>query len=200
MKLKTLILFAMLSACSVQPDSTDKTLVSWVKIHDGDVKGGSILTIQDGEQFDGIMLADQDEVVWLAGSDNDQRAKKDRDNASQEAAATGVMEQVAIVYEGNEIRIYRDGELQTAYETENMDLLDSETNVVVFGRSLFSFEGSVSASIEDARIYSQALTVEELESLQPDEPSKINPYAWWDFEGEVILDRTGRYGYHNIHA
>jgi hypothetical protein len=66
MKLNYLIFIALLSACTIQPDSTDKTLVSWVKIHDADVKGGSILTIQDGEQFDGIILAGQDDVVWLA--------------------------------------------------------------------------------------------------------------------------------------
>ena len=50
------ILIALLSACSVQPDTTEKTLVSWVEILNEDVKGGSILTIQDGEQFDGIIF------------------------------------------------------------------------------------------------------------------------------------------------
>ena len=200
MKQIFLILIALLSACSVQPDTTEKTLVSWVEILNEDVKGGSILTIQDGEQFDGIIFSNREGGTWLAGSDEDLRTEKNPENASADKATSDALEQVAIVYEGNEIRIYRDAELQTSYEAENVDLLNSESNVVVFGSSLLGFEGWISASIEDARIYNQALSVEELKSLQPDEPSKIDPYAWWDFEGNAILDRTGRYGYHNTHA
>jgi beta-fructofuranosidase len=56
----------------------------------------------------------------------------------------------------------------------------------------------ISGAIEDARIYSHALSADELKTLQPNKPSKIKPYAWWDFEGEKIIERTGRFVFHNV--
>jgi len=64
--------------------------------------------------------------------------------------------------------------------------------------SHYGGEGSIPAEIEDARIYSSALSVDELRGLQPNKPSKIKPYAWWDFEGDEITERTGKYVFHNI--
>jgi len=55
--------------------------------------------------------------------------------------------------------------------------------------------GRISGAIEDARIYSKALTLDEIKSLQPNKKSKIEPYAWWDFEGTMVKDRTGRFAH-----
>jgi sucrose-6-phosphate hydrolase SacC (GH32 family) len=55
----------------------------------------------------------------------------------------------------------------------------------------------MSEAIEDVRIYSRALTESEIKSLQPNEASKVTPYAWWDFEDEKLMDRTGKFTYHN---
>jgi len=198
MKLKiTLILLLFLSACATKSTNTDKTLVSWVILDNMEADGGSILTLQDGERFDGIILSEEGDS-WIAGSDHDRGTRKDSDSASIIAPGIDKIEQIAIVYQGDEIRIYRNAVLRTSYKAENIDLLNSNTNVVVFGLSHFGGGGSISGAIEDARIYSEALSPEELKLLQPNKPSRIKPYAWWDFEGDEVLDRTGRYANHNF--
>ena len=60
----------ILPACATKSFNSDKTLVSWVSINNPGVNGGSILTLQDGELFDGILLAEQGDS-WIAGSEQD---------------------------------------------------------------------------------------------------------------------------------
>ena len=144
------------SACATKSINTDKTLVSWVSINNMDVNGGSILTLQDGELFDGIILSEQGDS-WIAGSEHD-RTTTATNNTSVVAPGIGEIEQIAIVYMGDEILIYRDALLQTRYKAENIDLLNSNTNMVVFGSSHYGGGGAVSGAIEDARIYSAALS------------------------------------------
>ena len=83
-----------------------------------------------------------------------------------------------------------------SYQAKNIDLLSPENNIAVFGlRHVGAAGGRISGAIEDARIYSTALTVDEIKSLQPNKKSKIEPYAWWDFEGDKVEDRTGRFAH-----
>ena len=49
----SLLIYLLVTGCNT---NTDKTLVSWVELKDLGVEGGSILTIQSGEKFDGIVL------------------------------------------------------------------------------------------------------------------------------------------------
>ncbi|MBL7113827.1 MAG: hypothetical protein ISS19_17950, partial [Bacteroidales bacterium] len=191
-----LIPILILTACTTEFFTTDKTLVSWVSINNMDVNGGSILTLQDGELFDGIILSEHGDS-WIAGSEDD-RSTTATDNTSLVAPGIGEFEQIAIVYKGDEILIYRDAVLQSRYKAEIIDLLNSNTNMVVFGPSHYGGKGAVSGAIEDARIYSKALSEEELKQLQPNKSSRIKPYAWWDFEGDEVRDRTGRYEFHNL--
>lgn len=178
--------------------NTDKTLVSWVKLNDPSVTGGSVLTIQSGDQFDGIVFGEMEPGKWIAGSDEWNRTRRELKNIEpeKEGAMTNFI-QMAIVYQGDQIRIYRDGELYTGYKAQNIDLLSSDENCVVFGLRHLGGEGYVSAEIEDARIYAKVLSPEELNSLEPDVASAMEPYAWWDFEGDEYIEKTGRYSYHN---
>ena len=186
-----LIIFAILTACS---PNTDKTLVSWVKLTDLRIEGGSILTIQAGEKFDGIVLGETESGKWIAGSEDKKRSNSDLGNVKAETEESiGKLIQMAIVYEGSEIKIYRNGELYSAYKSENIDLLSEEDNIVVFGQRFKGADDYIFAEIEDARIYSSALTPAQLKSLKPNESSDIEPYAWWDFEGDEIEEKTGRY-------
>ncbi|MHC4759112.1 MAG: hypothetical protein ACYTE8_10685, partial [Planctomycetota bacterium] len=78
MKIKILlsIILSILCTKGLQANptaSTDKTLVSWATVKVSRASGGSILTIQDGEQFDGIIL--NEEGNWVAGSDEDKRTE-----------------------------------------------------------------------------------------------------------------------------
>ncbi|MGB5847917.1 MAG: LamG-like jellyroll fold domain-containing protein, partial [Ignavibacteriaceae bacterium] len=182
-----LLIFSILMACAT---NTDKTLVSWVELNDLSVMGGSILTIQSSEQFDGIVFGETEAGKWIAGSEYWNRTDKDTKGSVEQ---TGKLIQMAIVYEGNNIRIYRNGILYSAYEADNIDLLNDDQNFVLFGLRHRGVEAFISAEIEDARIYGTALTLEQINSLKPDEPSDIEPYAWWDFEGEEPSEKTGRY-------
>jgi len=195
-KILVLCLLLMI-ASAVHAASTDKTLVSWVKLNNTSSNSGSILTIQDGSQFDGIILSRKGGGKWIAGSDELKRTQKDMGNIKPETARSGKMVQMAVVYEGSEIRIYRNGELYSKYPAHNIDILNSNSNFVVFGLNYYGGEGFVSVEIEDARIYGSALSVDELKDMQPNKPSKIKPYAWWDFEGEEIVDHAGRYVFNN---
>jgi sucrose-6-phosphate hydrolase SacC (GH32 family) len=165
-----------------------------VELKDLNIKGGSILTIQSGEQFDGIVFAEKEAGKWNAGSEEWKRSNPDLSTVIAETEESiAKLIQMAIVYEGSEIRIYRNGELYSTNRSENIDLLSAEDNFAVFGLRHMGAEGFVSAEIEDARIYSSALTPAQLNALKPNVASDIEPYAWWDFEGDKIVEKTGRY-------
>ena len=171
--------------------STDKTLVVWVELNDFTVTGGSVITIQNGEEYDGIILTGEDNPVWTVGSSNPSRT-------GGAIPATDRPVQLAVIYMGNQVSLYNDGELAHSFIADNVDLLSSDSNIVVFGLTAFYVEKCVFASIDDARIYRQALTVDELNSLEPNEPSLIKPYAWWTFENGEMIDHVGTYSYYNI--
>ena len=188
--------FATLFLCGADADKTDKTLVAWIAPADLTQRGGSALTIQSGDQFDGIVFGELQQGKWMAGSDFYKRTEKAQDNYVPETADSKTMVQMAIVYKGDEILIYRNGESYASYRAKNIDLLSPENNITVFGlRHVGAAGGHISGAIEDARIYSTALTTDEIKSLQPNKKSKIEPYAWWDFEGDKVEDRTGRFAH-----
>ena len=176
---------------------TDKTLVSWVTLKDTKVRGGSALTVQEGDQFDGIVFAELAEGRWMAGSDYHRRTQKEQEAYPAETAADGTMVQVALVHDGDEVRIYRNGKRYATYRTSNIDLLGVDNHIAVFGlRHVGAGSRALLAgAIEDARIYARVLTQAEIASLRPNEKSAIEPLAWWDFEGDKVTDRAGRFGH-----
>jgi len=180
-------------ASSAPAAGTDKTLVSWVTLADKNVRAGSALTIQVHERFDGIVFAEKDPEKWMAGSNFFRRTQKDRSKTARETADSETMVQMAIVYRGNQISVYRNAVLYASYEAENIDLLSSKDNIAVFGLRHVGGNGSIAGSIEDARIYDRALSADEIKTLEPNKPSDIRPCAWWDFEGNTVKDRAGRF-------
>jgi len=186
-------LLALLAPLATYAAPTDKTLVAWVTLADKSVRAGSVLTIQDGPRFDGIVFAEKDLGKWMAGSNFFERTQKDRSKTAVEDSDARTVLQMAIVYQGDEIRILRNGELYTSYAATNIDLLSGKESIAVFGLRHVGGSGSIAGAIDDARIYDKALTAPELRELVPDEESAIKPYAWWDFEGDRIADLTGRF-------
>jgi len=185
--------FVIVSLGSANEITTDKTLVVWGALDDLTDRGGSLLTLQSGDEFDGIVFGELKPGKWMAGSDLFKRTDKVQDTHIPETAHKAMV-QIAIVYEGDGIRIYRNGLTYASYQAKNIDLLSPENNIAVFGlRHVGAGGGRISGGIEDARIYSTALTLDEITSLKPNRPSKIEPYAWWDFEGNKPKDRAGRF-------
>ena len=188
--------FGLLSICGADAAETDKTLVAWIAPADLTHRGGSALTIQSGDEFDGIVFGEIQQGKWMAGSDHFKRTEKVQDKYVSETADSKTMVQMAIVYKDDRILIYRNGEDYASYQARNIDLLSPENNIAVFGlRHVGAGGGQISGAIEDARIYAKALTVDEIKSLKPNEKSKIRPYAWWDFEGDEVRDRAGRFAH-----
>jgi len=172
-------------------ETHDKTLVAWVALRYLEQGGGSVLTLQRGEEFDGIVVGEVEESKWTAGSDNFARTQNELGYARETAEEELI--QMAVVYEADRISIYRNGEPLTTYRAENIDFLGGEDQAVVFGLRHLGGDGYIEGAIEDARIYAKALSTEEIKSLEANQPSAIEPWAWWDFEGGKAEDRTGRF-------
>jgi len=187
---------ATLPLCGARAAETDKTLVAWVAPANLTQRGGSALTIQNGDQFDAIVFGELQPGKWMAGSNFYRRTEKAQEKYARETADNKTIVQMAIVYKGDEITVFRNGEIYASHRAKNVDLLSPKNNIAVFGfRHIGSGGGYLSGSIEDARIYGRALTPDEIKSLKPNEESKIEPYAWWDFEGEEVKDRAGRFAH-----
>ena len=197
-KLARLVCFAAVLAfsCVVFPahsaEPGEKTLVSWVTLDEGEYSAGTALTLQRGPEFDGIVFGEVREKTWMAGSNFFERTQRDQDY-SPEPAADGSLVQMAIVYGDDNITIYRNGKQLTSYPATLIDLLEGDDQLVVFGRRHIGGDGSIAGSIEDARIYAKALTVDQIRALKPNVASDIEAWAWFDFEGGEVKDRTGRF-------
>lgn len=175
----------------------DKTLVSWVMVQDRNIKAGSILTLQKGNKFDGIVFAEKMDDKWMAGSDNWTRSEKNQEKYPGWDSEADSLVQVAIVYEKELISIFRDGKPYASYPAKNIDLLSSENNFAVFGKRHMGGGGGIYGMIEDARIYDWALTLNEIKELVPNEVSEIKPYAWWSFE-DGASEQMGRFPHHEL--
>ena len=192
-----------LMICSIHSAAaagTDKTLVSWVILANTSQWGGSALTIQRGDQFDGIVFGERVPGRWMAGSNFFARTQSQQQANAVETADNKTLIQIAIAYKGNQISIYRNGEPYASYEARNVDLLSAKDNIAVFGlRHQGAGTGqTLRGSIEDARIYDRALTADEIKKLEPKKESEIKPYAWWTFEKGKETDRMGRFPVNNL--
>ncbi len=181
--------------CRADEGHTDKTLVSWVTLSDMKFRSGSVLTLQRADRFDGIVFAELEARKWMAGSEMFYRSQQQQNSYADETSDGNTLVQMAIVYEGDAIRIYRDGKQYAAYEAKNVDLLSHKDCLAVFGIRHLGGDGNIGGAIEDARVYNLALTVDQVRKLRPNAESDIEPFAWWDFEGDEVRDRMGRFPY-----
>ena len=178
-----------------QTATTDKTLVSWVTVSNPNITRGSVLTVQEGDRFDGIIFAELASARWMAGSDHFRRTDRNQADYPQEEADADALVQLALVYRGDQILLYRNGMLYESHQAQNIDLLSSKNSIVVFGLRHVGGDGAFGGVIDDARIFNRALSLDEIRSLKPNQAISIKPHAWWDFNDSKIVDRTWRYGY-----
>jgi len=102
---------------------TDKTLVAWVSPADLDQQGAGVLTVEgagiQAGQFDSLVLGEAAPRRWMAGSDNFRRTQRDQRHNAEEIAKPGEWVQIAAVYAGNTVTLYRNGSRYARYEIEN---------------------------------------------------------------------------------
>jgi len=172
----------------------DKTLVAWVAPANLAQRGGSVLTIEDGAaHFDGIVFGELAPATWMAGSDNFRRTTREQSACPAETAAADAVVQIAIVYRGNEITVYRDGKEYARHAITAPQAFGADSIVVIGQRHLRNGD-FFGGTVEDARIYDRALTATDLAALRPHVEGPIKPWAWWPFD-EGATDATGRFAH-----
>ncbi len=177
-----------------KPALTDKTLVAWVCPSTLSQKGGSVLTVQSGPEFDGIVFAEIMPAKWMVGSHFYQRTNREQKDYPAVRLTDGECYQMAIVYQGDRITLYKDGEPIDSYARKNINILGKPDLLIVFGKRHHGQNGNdfFQGAIDDARVYPKALSPAQLKSLTPNEPTPgLDPTVWFDFAGDKITDRAG---------
>ena len=187
----------------------DKTLVVWASPANLTQRGGSALTIEKtGGVFDAIVLGELTSAKWMPGSDGFNRTQRAQESFPTETANNQTLVQVALVYQGKQITIYRNGTQVASYTAGGAEQFPSDSRVLMGLRHIDAAPENrfFLGSIDDARIYSVALSAEQVSALKPNEWSDPKPLAWWDFEEGRAADRmqafptTTLFGEARIHA
>jgi beta-fructofuranosidase len=175
---------------------TDKTLVVWVSPENLTQRGGSALTVNDTtiDRFDGIIFAELKNSVWMPGSNNFSRTHKEQSDWPKETVAPGEFVQIAIIYKGKEITLYRNGRLYTKYIMQGDPYTYGLRTAILFGQRHIGNRDYFFGRIKDARVYARPLDRATIATMKPGKPVEgIEPWAWWDFADTGTYDKTGRF-------
>ena len=199
-----LLCLAVCAQAGAQEPLRDKTLVVWAAPSDLDQQGGSALTIDGWHgKFDAIVFGELTPRRWMPGSNGFARTQREQNDWPAEDAPPDRFVQVAIVYRGNEIEMYRDGEPYAAYTMPSPPETFGPNSVVMFGARHLDVRdtgNSFRGTIKDARIYAEPLDQATIAALVPGEAGEPEPWAWWAFEGGKLEERTGRYAEARLHG
>ena len=176
----------------------DKTLVVWAAPANLTQQAGSALTIDDGQShFDGIIFGEITPKRWMPGSDGFRRTLREQGNWADETADAGTFVQMAIVYRGREVTVFRNGHDYARYTMPDAPQTFGLAAAVLFGRRHLDAgdpEHSFAGRIKDARIYDKPLDRETVAALQPGKVAgDLQPWAWWSFADEGLREKTGRF-------
>jgi beta-fructofuranosidase len=176
----------------------DKTLVVWAAPANLTQQAGTALTIDDLQmRFDGIVFAELAPRKWMPGSEVYSRTKKEQGDWPEETADAKTFVQMAIIYKGTEVTVFRDGREYAKYTMANPPLAFGPRAAVLFGRRHLDAgdpERSFEGRIRDARIYDLPLDREAIVALRPGQVAgDPKPWAWWSFADEGLREKTGRF-------
>jgi len=195
---------AVLVSCSLAAGDdvgiiNDKTLVAWVKLANTTQQAGSALTMIDhAKRFDAIVFGEISPGKWMAGSDTFNRTQRNQGSYAAEPADAGFV-QMAIVYRGSRVTIYRNAKRYADYAIQKPQSFGPGSRVLLGLRYVGSMgeRGSLAGAIDDARIYNCALTQKQIAALKPNGKSEAaslpKPVAWWTFEDGSPADAMKLY-------
>ncbi|MCY2950476.1 MAG: GH32 C-terminal domain-containing protein [Planctomycetota bacterium] len=174
---------------------TDKTLVVWAAPANLTQRGGSALTIDDNQShFDGIVFGELSPAKWMAGSDFFSRTHKEQKDYPAETADANTLVQIASVYRGKEITLYRNGKEYARHTIAEPQSFGAGSVVTIGLRHLEATDQACFAgAIADARLYNVALTPDSIAALEPNKPSEPKPLAWWSFADGRATDRMNTF-------
>ena len=175
----------------------NKTLVVWVSPANLTQAGGTALTVNDTtiDRFDGVVFAEIEPQVWMPGSNGYSRTKKEQADWPKETTGPDQLVQMAIVYEGRQITMYRNGELYAEYTTSGQPYAFGTSTAILFGpRHLSKGVDCFVGRIRDARVYARPLDGETIAAMEPGKQvDSVEPWAWWDFATTGTYDKAGRF-------
>ncbi len=184
------------TAPAAEPALRDKTLVVWAASANLTQRGGSALTLEDGrDRFDGVVFGELAPVKWMAGSDLYRRTRKDQAETAEETADPKTFVQMAVVYAGKRITVYRNGKPLSQHTFPDEPQEYGLASQVCIGKRhrRQSDAAHFAGAIDDARIYALALSAEQIAGLKPNIESELKPWAWWSFDDKEAKDRAGRF-------
>ncbi|MHB8971841.1 MAG: LamG-like jellyroll fold domain-containing protein [Pirellulaceae bacterium] len=184
------------AAASPLPVLADKTLVAWATVPDRAQRGGSLLTVQEDEWFDAIVFGERAAERWMAGSDFFRRtqAEEGQVRCASETAAPPEPVQLAVVYAGKQVTLYRNGQVYSSYEVGAPQRFEDYS--LMLGLRYLGASGAIGfyqGNIEEARLYDVALTPEQIGALRIDQPADSAPIGWWTFDDGTANDLTGHF-------
>ena len=174
----------------------DKTLVAWVALANLSQQGGAVISLMDDkEHFDAIVFGERAAGKWMAGSDFFRRTPADQGDYVAERADETTLVQVAIVYKGNVITLYRNGERYARYEVEKGQSFDEYVRVLLGLRYMGGGVevGFLAGAIEEARLYDKALEAEAIGELTLGVVGEGKPLGQWTFEDGTAKDAVGTF-------
>jgi hypothetical protein len=174
----------------------DKTLVAWVYPANLNQQGGGVLSlINAAEQFDAIVLGEIAKGKWMAGSDFFRRTPRDQAAWPAETGDAKTLVQVAIVYRGHEVVLYRDGKPYASYSIDRPQSFGSDCKVLLGIRCIGDAGpiGFFAGAIEEARLYNVPLDAKTIAALAPNRPSEPKPIGLWSFEDGTADDAMGNF-------
>ena len=173
----------------------DKTLVAWVSPAGLEQQGGGVISLMNGERFDALVLGEKRKGTWMAGSDFFRRTQADQTASPVETIQPGTFVQMAVVYAGNHITVYRNGQRYSDYDAGSQEAFDRETDILIGAR--YRGEGGeigfFAGDIEEVRLYDRALDEKAIQALKPGEVGLPRPLGMWTFDEEGVMDRMGNY-------
>ncbi len=156
------------------PNISEVSLVSWVSLDNLDHRKGSALTLDrtDRDQFLAIVYAERQEKRWMPGSSGFGRTQDFNNNVNE--SKIGEIIFLVITYKDvngqYQITGYRDGENIGSFQQGGVQTWEKDTSEAIWGMrhsgGIANPVGpSISAHIEETRIYNIALTEEDIQTM-----------------------------------
>lgn len=175
----------------------EKTLLVWAAPANLAQSGGSALTVDANgpDLFDGIVFGELSPKTWMPGSNNYNRTDQNQSDWPKETASPEEFVQIAIVYKGNEITLYRNGKLYAQYNfSGQLEKFGPESIIMIGPRHKANKSDVFVGRIKDARVYNRALTQQVIAAMKPGKSlPDVEPWAWWDFATTGTYDKARRF-------
>jgi hypothetical protein len=142
-----------------------KTIEVWLRLHGLGQRAGGAMTIQgEGDFFDSIVYAEISAGHWISGSNGHRRTKPFPDSFAEKEADKQLV-QMTIVYQADgTTTAYRNGKPYGKSYHKGSATFPKDKWSVIFGSRHLPAGGNrmIGASIDKARLYTRALTAEEV--------------------------------------